>query len=370
MKRKFVLVFIFILVVGLIGIQEKAYAASPGVNKAEAGYRHFIALKEDGTVWTGGDNFYGELGNGTRNAVINYPAQVSGLSGIVDVDAGEFHCVALKNDGTVWSWGKNADGELGDGTNTNRYTPVQASGLSGIVDISCGIGNFTLALKNDGTLWAWGDNVNGQLGIGSNINKKIPVQVKNISNVTAIDAGRFFSLALTSSGTLWAWGTNVNGQLGDGTLTSRTLPVYIMSDVSSIGAGAFHSLVIKKDGTVWAWGNNSDGQLGDGTTRTIKKSPVQMIGASDVKSITGGWTHTLVVKNDGTVWVCGSDWWGELGDGIIHTDTSGNFKSTLIQLSGISGARSVTGGDNFTIVTLQNGSVWGCGLNSRGQLGE
>ncbi len=368
MKRKLAFVLTFMFVVVLLGTQEKAYASSSKIIEVEAGHAYNIALKDDGTVWTWGDNSYGQLGDGTSTQR-NYPLQVSGLSGIVAVDAGNFHSVALKNDGTVWSWGRDDNCQLGDRGYAGSYRPAQVIGLSGIVDVSCGE-DFTVAVKNDETVWAWGSNMSGQLGINCYTRWSVtPVQVLNIGNVTSIKVGMDHTVALKSNGEVWTWGCNGFGQCGDGTTTDKSMPVYIMSGVTSIGAGQCNSFAVKTDGTVWAWGMDGEGQLGIGTCQSCVSHPVQMIGATNVKDITGVVYHTMVLKNDGTVWVCGSDLWGELGDGIIYNGTD-NEKTTLIQLGGITGATNVSGGYSYTIVLLQDGSVWGCGINDCGQLGE
>lgn len=362
MKRKLVLVFILMFVVELFGIQEKASASSSRVIDVEAGFYHAIALKDDGTVWAWGRNESGQLGDGTYTNR-NYPVQVGGLSGIKAVDAGSAYTVALKNDGTVWSWGYNEEGQLGDGTSVSRVTPVQAIGLSGIIGISGGQYG-TIALKNDGTVWFWGTRkIDGSSHL-------TPYQIPDLGNVTSIKAGNDHYLALKSDGSLWSWGRNTEGELGDGTTINRLSPVYIMSGVSKIGTGPWQSYAIKNDGTVWSWGLNGTGVLGDGTLGNTKSSPVKMIGATDVKDITGGYYHTIVLKNDGTVWGCGYDRYGELGEGIIYNGNM-NVQAILIQIRGISEAKTIAAGlDEFTVVSLQDGSVWGCGINNYGQLGN
>lgn len=367
MKRKFVLVFIIIFIVELLGVQDKIYAASSKIIKVEAGYDHNMALKEDGTVWTWGNNGYGELGDGTQNTIPKNPVQVKGLSDIITIDAGDNFSFAVKKDGTVWAWGRNDYSQLGDGDSSNKNTPEQIEGLSGIVDIACG-SSFAIALKNDGTVWIWGLNF-GNLGLGSSSpTVSHPVEV-NISNVISIKTGSHHTLALKSNGELWAWGLNGFGECGDDTTTKIRTPVHIMNGVTSISTGRNNSYAIKDDGTVWGWGMNTDGQLGIGTHQKVVSLPVQMTGVSNVKYITGGTYHTMLLKNDGTVWVCGNDMWGELGDNITYNGTD-NIKTEFIQLNGISGATYVSGGNYYTVVSLQDGSVWGCGINSCGQLGE
>ena len=239
-----------------------------------AGSYHSLALKPDGTVWTWGYNSDGELGDGTTT-LRTTPVQVLGtgsngfLSNVGVIAAGNYYSLALKNDGTVWTWGSNNNGQLGDGTTTQRTTPVQVTGLSGtVVAIAAGSGH-SLALKNDGTVWAWGANYYGELGDGTTTQRTTPVQVTGLSGtVVAIAAGSNHSLALKSDGTVWAWGWNYYGQLGDGTTTQQTTPIQatVSGTVTTIAAGNCHNLVLTSNNSLWTWGYNGYGQLGNGTT--------------------------------------------------------------------------------------------------------
>ena len=198
------------------------------------------------------------------------------------IAGGYAHSLRLRSDGTVWAWGNNANGQLGDGSTTERHTPVPASGLAGVVAIAAGQ-LHSLALKSDGTVWAWGYNYYGQLGDGSTTDRWGPVPVSGLAGVVAIAAGDWHSLALKSDGTVWAWGYNVAGELGDGSTTQRTAPVPVsgLTGMVAIGGGLYHSLALKSDGTVWAWGWNYFGQLGDGTT-TQRLTPVPVSGLAGV----------------------------------------------------------------------------------------
>jgi len=337
---------------------------SPNVNPAiAAGLYHTAGLRSDGTVWAWGDNAYGQLGDGTTTQR-NTPVQVSGLSSVTAIAAGEYHTVALESDGTVWAWGYNVWGELGDGTATQRNTPVQVSGLSSVTAIAAG-DVHTVVLRSDGTVWAWGWNGYGQLGDGTATQRNTPVQVSGLSSVTAITAGYAHSVALKSDGTAWSWGWNGYGQLGDGTATQRNTPVQVsgLSSVTAIAAGDRHTVALRSDGTVWAWGDNSYGQLGDGTA-TQRNTPVQVSGLDSVTAISAGAYHAVALKSDGTVWAWGYNGNGRLGDG---TTTNRN---TPVQASGLSSVTGIAAGEYSTVALKSDGTVWACGYNYYGQLGD
>jgi len=264
-----------------------------------AGDSNTLALKSDGTFWVWGDNSFGQLGDGTTTGS-STPVQVSGLTNIVALDAGGGQTIALKSDGTVWAWGRNSYGQLGDGTTTDRYTPVQVSGLTNAVAVGAG-GWHTVALRSDGTVWTWGDNWYGQLGDGTTTDSSTPVQVSGLTNIVAVAAGISHTVALKSDGTVWAWGRNAYGQLGDGTTTDSSTPVQVsgLTNVVAVAGGGSHSVALKSDGTVWAWGRNLYGQLGDGTT-TNRNAPVQVSGLTNVAAVAAGGYHTLAVSSSVT----------------------------------------------------------------------
>ena len=299
----------------------------------DAGGSFSLGLKKDGTVWAWGVS--GRLGDGSSESR-HTPVQVKGQEGdgyltdIKKISAGRTHSLALKSDGTVWAWGINDDGQLGDGSTDTRYTPVQVKGLDGdgyltdVVEISAG-GHHSLALKDDGTVWAWGNNDFGQLGDGSSggdADKLTPVQVSGLSGVVEISAGWYHSLALKDDGTVWAWGYNEFGQLGDGTTDSSDTPVQIpdLDGVVELVAGGHHSLALMDGGTVRAWGWNDKGQLGDGST-IDRHSPVLVKGAggtgqlAEILTISCDYRHSMALKDDGTVWAWGINDVGQLGDG-------------------------------------------------------
>src|SRR5439155_1562430 len=190
------------------------------------------------------------------------------------ISAGDTHTVALKSDGTLWAWGLNAYGQLGDGTTSrDRASPVAVGADSNWSAVAAGKGEngraHTVALKTDGTLWAWGHNGFGELGDGTPLSRSSPVQVGSTTDWMVVCAGASHTVALKSHGTLWAWGINVDGQLGDGTTaTQRLEPVQVgtATNWAAVAAGVSHTVALKADGTLWAWGQNTFGQLGAGTT--------------------------------------------------------------------------------------------------------
>jgi uncharacterized repeat protein (TIGR02543 family) len=306
------------------------------------GAREVITLKSDGTVWSWGLNAKGQLGNGTTTNG-SLPAQVVGpggtgyLTGIVAVMGGEQHNLALKSDGTVWAWGLNQEEQLGDGNTTNSSTPVQVSGLTSIVKLGSR-GYHSVAVKSDGTVWTWGWDEYGALGNGvddSNNDYLVPIEVAGVTNPIMVTAGFNFSVALMQDHTLMAWGNNSEGEMGDGTTINRLTPIPVpgIDQVVWVSAGWTHVVAIRADGTVWTWGANN------------------WQGSFDCEDTYDG-------NNLG--FYCG---YGMLGDGTE------NDHYTPEQISGLSGAVMALGGDASTSVLLKDGTVWTFGSNGAGQLG-
>jgi alpha-tubulin suppressor-like RCC1 family protein len=214
-------------------------AGLTGVTAIACGEEHSIAVKSDGTVWTWGSNYYGQLGNGTSGSGSNpTPQRVLVVPHVLEVKGGNSFCLALADDGTPWSWGYNYNGQLGDGTTIQRNLPVQVSGISSITAIAAGYAG-SLARKSDGTVWAWGWN-------GASTESHVPVQVTSLAGATHVAAGYLFAMVLESDGTVWTWGRNTHGQLGDGTLTWHDSPVQVtgLGYALSIAAGDYHALAM------------------------------------------------------------------------------------------------------------------------------
>jgi alpha-tubulin suppressor-like RCC1 family protein len=335
-----------------------------GVPSITGGPVHSVALRADGSVWTWGDNSFGTLGDGTSVSSSKNPIQPVGLSGVRLISAGQYHTAVVLSDATVRSWGTNTSGEVGDGSTTEKRVPTVVPALSNIVAVDCGV-SFTLALRASGTVAAWGYNAQGQIGDGSSGNNRFtPVTVQGLDHVVAVAAGLDHSLALKSDGTVWAWGANGNGQLGNGTNTPHLTPAQVpgLSGVVSIDAGFWGSLAIKSDGTVWTWGANSFGQLGDGTT-TDRWSPVQMVGIANAARAAIRYRYTIVLRADNTVWTVGDNSEGQLG-------IPGGNRSTAAQVSGLPAIAYIGTGDVNGYALTTDGAAWAWGRNGWGNIGD
>jgi len=331
-----------------------------------AGHEHSVALKPDGTLWAWGGNSYGQIGDGTSGTDRITPVPVSALTAVKAIAAGGYHTLALKTDGTVWGFGQNASGQLGDRSTINRSTAVRAYQLSGVTTIAAGE-RHSLALKSDQTVYAWGENGEGQLGLGDFADRNKPTRITGLTGVTAIAAGLQHSLALKADGTLWAWGRNSYGVLGNGTSgDTQASPVQVnpVSGMRLVGAGSYHSLALLNDGTGRAWGSNYSGQVGDGTTGTERTVPTPISVMTGMLALAGGGLHTLALTNDGGVSSWGDNGSGQLGDGT----TTGH--ALPAQIAGLVGGVGISPGADHSLALDDRGVVWAWGSNVRGQLGD
>ncbi|GGP44685.1 hypothetical protein GCM10010214_16960 [Streptomyces abikoensis] len=324
-----------------------------------------VDTPELGLVKGWGRNLDGQVGDGT---VTNRPTPVAvlGLTGVIAVSGGDRHTLALTSDGQVWAWGANNSGQLGDGTTTKKTTPQQV-GLPPVRAIAAG-GYHSLALGNDGTVFTWGDNTWGQLGDGTNINRNTPQQLHQ-SPAKYISAGTGHSLAINSDDFVMAWGDNARGQLGDGTTISRTSPVQTVgiTEVIAVDGGYFHTLALKQDGSLWSWGDNGAGQLGDHTLKG-RTTPVKVAAPSYgvFKAIAAGGAHSLALEQNGWIWAWGLNMNGQLGTGDISASYSWVPKSAQDQYHVV----AIAAGNAHSLSAKEDGSVWAWGNNGFGQLGN
>jgi YD repeat-containing protein len=316
-----------------------------------------------GNLWAWGANNNGQLGDNTE---INRSSPVQTIacgSNWKQVFTRNYQYSGIKTDGTLWCWGKNAYGNLGDNTRTNRSSPVQTVAFrTNWVQVSSGYG-LAAAIKTDGTLWTWGYNAYGQLGHNTILRKSSPVQTIAFgNNWKQVACGSQHCAAVKTDGTLWLWGYNANGALGDNTLTSRSSPVQTVASGTNwkqVACGDYYTAAIKTDGTLWAWGANYSGNLGDNTT-VSKSSPVQTItGGTNWKQFSCGYGQIAAVKNDGTLWMWGSNSSGQLGD---NTTVS---KSSPVQTVafGTSWKNVASGDGGVTLAIKTDGTLWSWGNN-------
>jgi len=342
----------------------------PNGVEVSAGAIHSLAVISDGTLWAWGSNSSGRTGLGIGTSSTFVPTQIGTASNWQSVSAGGSHSLAVRADGTLWAWGANTNGQLGDNTTTQRLVPTQIGTATNWQSVSAG-GSHSLAVRADGTLWAWGSNNDGQLGDNTTTQRLVPTQIVGATNWQSVSAGGSHSLAVRLDGTLWAWGSNTSGQLGDNTTTQRLVPTQIVGATNwqSVSAGGSHSLAVRADGTLWAWGSNTSGQLGDNTT-TQRLVPTQIGTATNWQSVSAGHSHSLAVRADGTLWA-----WGSNADGRTGLGTSTGNRIFPTQIVGATNWQSVSAGGDSTsgghsLAARSDGRLWTWGANSTGQLGD
>ncbi|MGW7305725.1 RCC1-like domain-containing protein [Streptomyces sp. NPDC054835] len=293
----------------------------------------FTLARTDKTVKSWGHNSSGQLGNG-GNDNQTVPTTVPRLTSVKDIAAGGKHALALNTNGQVYSWGDNAYGQLGNNrTGDSRTVPDRVQGMPKVKQISAGC-DFSLALLENGKVYAWGRGIHGQLGTGSRATSSVPRQVQGLENIVSIDAGCYHALALTADDTVKSWGYNLYGQLGNSSTKSSTVPVDVdwLEGVSEIEAGAFHNYVKTSDSHVWGWGNNQYGQLleadeafDDNVSRTNRSAPVEIPRLEGVQHLAAGARHGVAVTAD-EVFAWGHNSEGQLGNGT----TVSRFESVRI----------------------------------------
>ena len=397
-----------------------------------AGYEHTIAVTTTGELWAWGRNHYGQLGDDRAwvcccdgGMYRTSPVRIGTATNWTSVSAGGLHTVGIKIDGTVWAWGGNDVGQLGNGMAWFEYinSPLRLETTMDWAAVSVG-GSHTMAITTNDELWAWGSNVNGQLGDGTGgvcccdggiPYRNSPVRIGTATNWATVSAGDSHTVAITTNGELWAWGSSVDGQLGDGGIPYRNSPVRIgtatnwatvsaggnhtvaittngelwslgstdlvrigtATNWSSVSMSHGHTVAVTTNGELWAWGRNQYGQLGDGTggggwqnpDMGHRTSPVRIGTATNWSSVSAGAFFTVAVTTNGELWAWGENVAGQLGDG------TGGFvgirhRNSPVRIAATTNWASVSAGYMHTVAVTTNGELWAWGRNSEGQLGD
>jgi len=316
-------------------------------------------IMPNGSLWAWGLNNLGQVGDGSTSNK-NFPVRIGESNNWKSVNLLSFHSLALQNDASLYVFGGNNYGQLGDGTTTDRSIPTPIAAGSTWKVASAGV-YHSVAVRSDGTLWAWGRNNTGQLGDGTLIDRNVPVQIGSDTDWDFVSAGWDYTLAKKTNGTLWAWGKNDTGALGNGTLTDLTTPTQIGNDSnwSQISAGWGYNVALKSTGTIWIWGGYYEGQF------SSNHVPFQIGTDSDWRSITGGDDHHAAIKTNGTLWAAGDNGSGQLGNGTTVDETN------LVQIGTRTDWKSVyAAGYQYTVALTNDGELWSWGQNNLGQLGD
>jgi alpha-tubulin suppressor-like RCC1 family protein len=342
-------------------------AASVSVSTLWVGQDHSCVVTSGGDVLCWGDNTNRAI-NPSAATSITTPTAYPGLpSGLGTLALGGNHMCVETATGGVKCWGKNADGQLGDGTTSARSAPVDVFGLSNIRALSAGVASSCVVNSSGGAM-CWGNNSAGQLGMGTSVDQLVPGDVIGLSSgVSFVVASHDHTCARMSAGGIKCWGANASGQLGDGGTTPSSTPVDVSGLTTGtrfVTVGAAHACVVTGLGTVKCWGSNANGQLGDGTT-TSRATPVDVAGLSDVKALSAGISHTCAITNAGAVKCWGSNTYGQLGDGTTTR------RLTPVDVVGMtSGARVMISGADHVCALRTTGELRCWGRNGRGQLAD
>ena len=323
--------------------------------------RNTFAIKTDGTLWTWGSDIYGALGD---NSTVNKSSPVTVSGGGTtwkQIAAGSFALgAAIKTDGTLWTWGYNPTGALGNNSVVNKSSPITVSG-GGTTwkQVAAGM-EMVAAIKTDGTLWTWGIAYAGQLGDNSTINKSSPITVSGGGTTwSKVACGYYMTAAIKTDGTLWAWGYNgAYGQLGNQSMADQSSPITVAgggTNWKQVSCGIQHVLAIKTDGTLWSWGYNASKQLLINPALQFTSSPISCYyGGTNWKYVAAAQYSSFAIKTDGTLWSWGRQWLNILGTGVTVNQSSPKTLSG----SGTNNWKSVFGGDNTHMVAISEAEGW------------
>jgi alpha-tubulin suppressor-like RCC1 family protein len=357
--------------VGSFGLNESPTLRSSPVQVGTE--TNWLAPQNQGLVPSGGPFFarktnkslYVFAGDERSNAGITFrrlsPIQVTSAKNWRSVHAGTSFTIAISDSGSIWGWGNRTNGVLGGNTLLPQYqeSPVQIGTLTTWVSASVSDGHI-LSVRTNGTMWGWGINNVGQLGLGDVISRSSPVQIGTLTNWKDISAGRSYTMAIKTDGTMWGWGLNNNNQLGNASGISHSSPVQIGTRTwTVVSAGVIHTAAIRSDGTLWAWGNGASGQLGQGNVSSFN-SPVQVGTLTGWTDVAAGPSMTMAVRG-GALWSWGLNSNGQLG--LLRDRSRPNYVVPTTTF------RDISAGSVYFVGIASNQTLWGWGTNTNGQLG-
>lgn len=382
MKKKFLSLALALVL--CLGLSLPAAAFDMGkagtYNTVSAGSSHTGAIDQNGSLWMWGSNKFYQLGSltayDTEYGIVNYQSvPVKILDDVASVSCGGSHTAAIKTDGSLWMWGFDNYGQIGVGGNvigkigSIQYEPIKV--MDDVAAVSCGA-EHTAAIKTDGSLWMWGNNISGQLGNGGGGNTQTEygiayqnVPLKVMDGVIAVSCGSDYTAAIKTDGSLWAWGNSSGFKSGNGLASNidvpglhgkdPLVPVKVMDGVVAVSCGSSHTAVIKTDGSLWIWGSNLL-KIMDGVTAVACTT-----------------NYTAAVKADGSLWMWGENWSGQLGNGgkgNVVRDAGKRQICQTVPVKVMDGVATVSCGGDYTVVVKTDGALWTCGANFYGQLGN
>ena len=328
-----------------------------------------LSLENEGFSYSWGQGSFGKLGDNSTTNKSSPITITGGFSDWCNVSAGYDHSLGIAYNGSAWAWGLGSAGRLGDNSVVSSSSPVSVVG--GFTDwrqLSAG-GAHSLGVRQSGTLYAWGCNSFAQLGDNTTVNKSSPVSVVGgFTDWCQLSAGFRHSLAVRCNGTAWAWGAGYRGRLGDGTSTDKSSPVSVVggfTDWCQLSAGAYHSVAVRCNGTAWAWGRGTCGRLGD-NTNVDKSSPVSVVGGFiDWCQVSAGVYHSVAIRQNGTAWT-----WGSAASGSLGNNTIVSKSSPVSVVGGFTDWCQVSAGRDNNLGIRRNGTAWAWGKNYCGSLGD
>jgi len=355
-----------------------------------AGRTHTVAIGTDGSLWAWGGNRSGQLGDGTTTDRLS-PVRIGADYDWTSVSAGrhrwDSHTAALRTDGSLWVWGGNVHGQLGNGmgenwddSRANSAVPIQIAPDYKWVSVSAGH-THTLAIRNDGTLWIWGmtgSAANGLRSLNPIFHGDAPVQLGEETNWMSVSAGDIYNAAIKTDGSLWGWRGDIEHWWYESITIRNDTPIQIetATDWVSVSAGMANALAIRADGSLWGWGRNDAGQLGDGT-RTYRDVPVQIETSSNRTpsswaSVVSGHFHTVALKADGSLWTWGVNVYGQLGDGTggHGWGDRSDDRHSPVRIGMDYDWVCIAASSGRTLAAKADGSLWAWGNNQWGQLGD